>query len=173
MKLVRAIMLLGILFLPFVFLYQGWSVKMYQHRKAIKAQLLADTPNEALVTLTITNRQAEQLNWAHEREFQHNGEWYDIVRTDTLGDTLVYHCWWDHEETQLYQQLKLLLAQHYGTHTPETSQEQQCQQLLRHLFIVNFYSIHHLVSHASIINVDISQSLSTTFLQPVTPPPQS
>lgn len=172
MKPVKAIVLLSILFLPFVFLYQGWSVKMYQHRKAVKAQLLADTPNEALVTLAFTPIQAKQLNWAHEREFQHNGEWYDIVRTDTLGNTLVYHCWWDHEETQLYQQLNLLIARQYGTHTPETPQEQQCQQLLRHLFIGDLPVFSHPTLCLPIIGEDISQTHTAAFLQPATPPPQ-
>lgn len=172
MKLAAVITLLGLLFLPFAFLYQGWSLELYQHRKAVKAQLLADTPDEALVTLTFTKAEANQLHWEHAEEFQYNGEWYDIVRTDTIGDTLVYHCWWDHEETQLYQQLETLLAQQFGAGTPDTPEEIQCQQLLQHYyFLANEHEkpIFPGIPIASGIN---STTLPLHFTIPPTPPPK-
>lgn len=173
MKLAAIIALLGILFLPFVFLYQGWSVELYQHRKAVKAQLLADTPDEALVTLTFTKAEADQLDWEHAEEFQHKGEWYDVVRTDTVGDKLVYHCWWDHEETQLYQQLETLLAQQFGAGSPDTPQEIRCQQLLQHYFYSDREIDRLETPGIPIGSPSILLALPLHFTIPPTPPPKA
>lgn len=171
MKLAATIALLGILFLPFAFLYQGWSVELYQHRKAVKAHLLAHTPDEELVTLTFTKDEADRLHWEHAEEFQHKDEWYDIVRTDTIGDTLVYHCWWDHEETQLYQQLEALLAQHFGSTTPDSPQEIQCQQLLQHYFFSFQEKAQCNTPTISVISIANSIEANLHFTIPPTPPP--
>lgn len=171
-KLVAVIALLGILFLPFAFLYQGWSLELYQHRKAVKAQLLANTPDEELITLSFLRQQAEDLNWEHEREFQYNGEWYDIIRTDTVGDILIYRCWWDHEETQLYRKLETLLAQHYGPSNSDTPQELRCQELLQHFFCSFGDSNDFDLATLPLFTHTTHLPMPLHFILPPTPPPK-
>lgn len=51
------------------------------------------------------------LRWKHEREFEYEGEMYDVVSSEIIGDSIFYYCWWDHEETRLNKDLKSIISQ--------------------------------------------------------------
>lgn len=81
-------------------------------RKAVKRQLLAGMENTDLVFLKFTQEGAQTLlRWEHAHEFEYQGQMYDIVRSETLGDSIFYHCYWDRAESKLNQQIKSLVAQ--------------------------------------------------------------
>jgi len=81
-------------------------------RKAVKRQLLAGMENTDLVFLKFTQEGAQTLlRWEHAHEFEYQGQMYDIVRSETLGDSILYHCYWDRAESKLNRQIKSLVAQ--------------------------------------------------------------
>lgn len=105
------ILLLSCLTAPLLVSY-GWL--HYQKnlvRKAVKSQMIAGLDENALVLLKFTEADSKRLlHWEHAQEFEYQGQMYDVVRTETRGDTIYYRCWLDSRESELNQQLKQLVA---------------------------------------------------------------
>lgn len=100
-------------------------------RKQVKRQFLAGMNEEELVLLTFraSNLQAE-LRWEHSREFEYQGQMYDVVKSELKGDSMYFHCWPDHAESRLNQQIKDLVANVLNKHP----QQQEHQKQLTHFF---------------------------------------
>ncbi len=98
------------LFAP-VFFTAAWL--QYQKKavkKEIKWKMIAGLDREELVLLKFSQRDADNfLRWEHPGEFEYLGEMYDVVERETLADSIIFWCWWDHEETRLNRQLKNLV----------------------------------------------------------------
>jgi hypothetical protein len=107
----RCILLLSCLAAPLLLGY-GWL--RYQKsvvRKTVKRQLIAGLKPDELVLLKFTPEEARTaLHWEHSREFEYQGQMFDVVKTETRGDTIFYYCWWDHAETELNQKIQALVA---------------------------------------------------------------
>jgi hypothetical protein len=58
-----------------------------------------------------TQEAAENLDWEHDAEFEYRGEMYDVIHATITADSATYWVWWDTEETQLNNELKLLVDQ--------------------------------------------------------------
>lgn len=54
------------------------------------------------------------LNWESSREFEYQGRMYDLVETLVVGDSVVYKCLRDDEETRLNNRLKELALRESG-----------------------------------------------------------
>ncbi|MBL6445897.1 hypothetical protein JMN32_06235 [Fulvivirga sp. 29W222] len=99
---------------PFLGTFTWLSYEKKQVRKELKKQLIAGIDKSELVLLKFTPKQNSKLNWEHEKEFEFNGQMYDVVAKDTIDGVIHYWCWWDHEETQLNKKLQNLLANALG-----------------------------------------------------------
>lgn len=96
---------------------------------------------ENLFLLTFTKKEArEKLRWEESREFEYNDQMYDVVFTETKGDSVFYHCFWDKEETVLNIQIKKLVAQALGQH-PQNKESQK--RLIT--FLQTLYLPHHFI----------------------------
>lgn len=70
-----------------------------------------------LVTLSFSTQEAEaKLDWEHSKEFEYNGQMYDVVESKITADSAVYVCWPDDDETLLNKQLKGIVAVALGHH---------------------------------------------------------
>ena len=67
-----------------------------------------------LTMLRFSIKESAQLNWHHDEEFEWCGEKYDVVHRTESGDSILYWCWWDHEESELERKLEALLRQGGG-----------------------------------------------------------
>jgi len=54
------------------------------------------------------------LRWEHSREFEFDGQMYDIVESWTDGDRVFYRCYWDRAETRLNRALRELAVRAFG-----------------------------------------------------------
>lgn len=112
----------------------GYSWLQYEKmlvRKAVKRQLLAGMDRTDLVLLKFSQEGAKTLvRWEHSHEFEYQGQMYDIVHSETIGDSIFYHCYWDRGESKLNQQIKMLVAQ--GLEKDPANQENQ-------LKLIHFY----------------------------------
>lgn len=80
-------------------------------RREVKWNMIASLDKEELVLLKFTKKEGqEKLKWKHSKEFEYNGQMYDIVETEIHGNTTYYWCWWDYKETALNKKLTTLLA---------------------------------------------------------------
>jgi hypothetical protein len=92
-----------------------------QVRASVKAQLVAGAERPELVELKFARqdlRDRKLLRWEHAREFEYQGQMYDVVEQYEEGDSIRYICYWDKLETKLNQQLNQLAALALG-HAPD------------------------------------------------------
>lgn len=107
------------------------QIQIKQVKKTVKWQMIAGMDKEELVLLKLSEKEKEtQLHWEHAKEFEYKGEMYDIVESNTIGDTTYYWVWWDHQETKLNRKLNKLVS--YSLRNNPNNQENQKQ--LHHFF---------------------------------------
>lgn len=131
-------MLLSCLAAPMLIGY-GWL--HYQKsvvRKQVKWQFLSGMNEEALVLLKFraSSVQAE-LHWEHSREFEFQGQMYDVVKSELKGDTMYYHCWPDQAESRLNQQIKDLVANALNNHPQQQEHQKQLTHFFKSLYLLD------------------------------------
>lgn len=102
-------------------------------RREVKHKLMAALPKEALVRIALPAGDTLQVRWEHSREFEQAGEMYDIAQRTVVGDSIVYYCWWDREETQLNQALAQLTGRYLAGDIPWQEQGSRVVVFLRQL----------------------------------------
>jgi hypothetical protein len=132
-----SIWLLVVLIAPAVLAVSWLHFEKRQVKREVKWNMIAGLDNEELVLLKFTQVDSAKLRWEHDREFEHQGEMYDIVERQIKGDTTYYYCWWDHEETKLNQKLQSLLAEIWQSNSNKKEQEEHLIALYKSLFISN------------------------------------
>ena len=151
-------------------------VVMHYQKKAIKKEvkwkMIAGIDKDELVVLKFTKEEKSKLNWEHSKEFEYDGEMYDVVESKKVGDTTFYWVWWDHEETELNQKLNDLYAKVMGNHPVNQDQQKRFHYLFKTLYCTE---INHLKSFeylekrlAKLPYFNFYQSTSNT---PPVPPP--
>ncbi|MDN4163991.1 hypothetical protein QWY31_00680 [Cytophagales bacterium LB-30] len=75
-------------------------------RKSIKLQIKAGIPEDDLHEFTLSATAYKALDWVRpDKEFRLDDEMFDIVRAETLGNTIHLYCVNDTEEALLFAQL--------------------------------------------------------------------
>lgn len=143
-------------------------------RREIKHKLIAGVDKSELELLKFSEKEIQtKLKWKHSKEFQYKNHMYDIVKSEKVGDTTYYWCWWDYEETVLNKQLNQLLAKAFG----KDPQKKERQNSLDNFF----KSVYHLNPDAenstekkenNILNADYVFSSISAHLPPPVPPPK-
>jgi hypothetical protein len=95
-----------------------WLIFKFQQtaiRHEVKQQIKAGVPESELVILHIAKVWEEQSNSRFEREhgkeFRFDGEMYDIIRSQDIGDTNVYVCIHDVKESGLFAELEEMIEE--------------------------------------------------------------
>lgn len=108
-----------------------------QVRQSVKEQIRAGMPENGLITLKFSHHDAQTLlKWEHEREFEYLGKLYDIVRSESTPDSILYRCWPDTHESMLTDAWRNLWAK-----TQQSHPEQQRSQVLLSLFFQSIFCI--------------------------------
>lgn len=114
--------------------YSWLSFQQYQTKKAVKNKLKHSISKDQLVRLAFTKQAEQELYWEHSKEFEYRGEMYDVVTTEHHGDSTVYLCWWDNEETELNQELAELVEDVLDTNTERSKQKKKLLNFLKTLY---------------------------------------
>lgn len=132
MKSVFSIALVVLLFLPLWGTFGYLKVQKKQVQKSVKRQIMKGIDREELVYMAFSQRDLEtKLNWEHAKEFELNGEMYDVVDRIETADSAFYWVWWDNEETELNRRVKRIAKSIFGS-SPQ--QQDQCQ------YVQHFYN---------------------------------
>lgn len=84
-------------------------------KKAVDRHIVAGIEAGDLVLLEFSREETGTLlRWEHAREFEYDGQMYDVAETWAVGDTVFYRCWWDREETALNNRMRLLARRALG-----------------------------------------------------------
>ena len=140
-KLSIQITLIIVLLAPVLVTYSVLEYHKHQVKRSVKRQIIQGIDRVQLVALKFHNDDiTTQLSWKHSKEFEFKGEMYDIVEAEFRGDSIVYYCWWDHEETQLNQKLEKLAAQVWDSDPLQKNQNQHLSNFLKTLFHENSHT---------------------------------
>ena len=100
----------------------------YKIRKAIPQ-------DEQLLWKFSTEDAKLKLDWEHSREFEYKGEMYDVLRSETKGDSIWYWCYWDRKETKLWKELNVLLVNLMGPGQQNKNEGRQLNDFFKSLYI--------------------------------------
>jgi len=75
----------------------GWlHYQKYAVRAEVKQMMInKGMAEEHLVVLQFTTEEKALLNWEHDKEFEYQGQMYDVVDSYQVGDIFYYSCWPD------------------------------------------------------------------------------
>lgn len=153
----------------------GWlrmdiSLHQIEVRRELENDRSFSVSEERILELTFTLEETETLlDWEHEREFEYQGQMYDILESHQEGDSITYKVWADHEETRMKGLLSKLIKDGFGEEEDGSTKHLRDFQLFFHLSQkANFSS--------PIYFKELKSSYSTIFytsplLRPTTPPP--
>lgn len=97
--------------------------------------MMHSLPREELVLLAFTETDSKRcLRWEHSREFEYNGQMYDVAESWKEGDTLFYRCWWDHAETKLNRGLADILGRLLRSDPARQERQQKLDNFSKSLF---------------------------------------
>lgn len=172
---ISAILLIISLILPAIATYSWLQHRKKAVRKEVKHKIIAGISKEELTFLAFSSQEiTSKLKWKHSKEFEFNGEMYDIVSSETKGDSTYYWCWWDYEETALNQQLKKMASQAMNSDPMATSKQQNLLVFIRNLYFetntldLNISSVDTYSSH-----IFINKVYESRYIPPISPPPKS
>ena len=160
LKKLISIFLLVCLIAPITGTYIWLRHEVKLIKKEVKQQMIAGLDDRELIILKfkISNTKSN-LKWKHSKEFEYEGEMYDVVKSIVKGDTILYTCWWDNKETKLNKQLAHLIGDIIGNN-PQNKENQKR--------LVSFYQINKSNSYYWFNNT--IYSLNTP--APSVPPPE-
>ncbi|MFN0173047.1 MAG: hypothetical protein ACKVU0_00260 [Saprospiraceae bacterium] len=165
------ILLLTCLTAPVLVSY-GWL--HYQKtlvRKVVKRQIIAGMGDDALVLLKFTASESQtMLRWEHGREFQFQDQMYDVVSTETKGDTIYFQCFWDREESDLNQRINNLIAITLEKNPGHQKGKELLAQFYKSLFFFEMTNWPPFV-----LTIEARQEISSALLllNPISSPPPS
>lgn len=158
--------------MPFAGTYYWLQLRKYQVRKEVKKKIIAGISRDDLVVLKFSKKETNTvLKWKHSKEFEYHGEMYDIVETEFHNDSVIYYCWWDHEETQLEKQLKNLANEALGKDSMAKTRIERFNSFLCSLYFYNNKSVVFFSSECENNFPNLINHYKSIIKLPPTPPP--
>ncbi|MEZ4932225.1 MAG: hypothetical protein R2788_08920 [Saprospiraceae bacterium] len=104
-------------------------------RQTVKKRILAGVERNELVQLTFAIKDLEVLlKWEHSREFEYRDEMYDLVESETCGDSIRYWCIHDRAETEINRHLDSLTTKSTNSDPLSRKCLTQYFDFLKHIF---------------------------------------
>lgn len=83
----------------------------------------------------------EKLKWEHSKEFEYNGEMYDVVNKRIEGDSILFWLWWDNKETLLNKKLDRSFAGIWENNDKNKRQKKYLVDFSKTLFFETPFSL--------------------------------
>ena len=104
---------------PFYGTYLYLSLQQKVIQEAVQGKLEEEIPENELVKLIFFKKEIPKLlKWEHDKEFEYNGQMYDVVEVTDVGDSLQYLCWWDKAETASKENMQNLISEEINKSKP-------------------------------------------------------
>lgn len=174
MKSLRSYILILVLLTPFLSSYLLMNYEIKKVKKEIKHRLKNELKPEDYISFAIARSQLHLLNWEHDKEFEFRGEMYDVVSTTSIGDSIHYTLWWDHEESSLHKKLNRLLNLAWGSSENSKRSKHSLVFSLLHFFVETMQFKNHIpLANASPNEIYLDLKASLPYINVEVPPPQS
>ena len=170
----RAFFLLTVLLSPALIGFFAVQIERSAVRREVKHQILEGIDKDRLELISISRKDSDELRWEHSKEFEYQGEMYDVVYMKTTKDSIQYWCWWDHKETALNKELSALLD---SRQNQSTSHKNHVQLIVffQSLYAekVNHWELKPDCTTLPCFRIPFMNSYKSRTLQVTAPPPQA
>lgn len=130
-----AILLLLVIGCPTVGTRAFLLIRKSAIRQTVKRRILAGVERNELVQLTFALKDLDALlEWEHSREFAYQGVMYDLIESETRGDSIMYWCIQDRAETEINRHLDNLTAKSASSDPFSKTCLSQYIYYLKHIF---------------------------------------
>jgi hypothetical protein len=168
------ILLLIVLVVPVLITYYWLQHRKLVVRHEIECRMIEGIDKNELLLLKFTREEfLTELKWEHFREFEYDGQMYDVVKTGEKGDTLYFWCWLDHDETRLNRELAGLVTRAYRDDPQKKEKQEQLHSYFKSLYCSKLFNWNIIATspevRGSCICIQIFSSLS---IPPPKPPPR-
>lgn len=113
------------------------------------------------------------LRWKHSREFEYQGQMYDIVKAHESGDGIFYYCWWDYEETQLNRKLSSLVTMAWGSNPAHNHTRLRLLSFYVSLYFNPLLSQFAFLASVPLLRHEEKLIFPTPSIHPINPPPET
>jgi mRNA-degrading endonuclease YafQ of YafQ-DinJ toxin-antitoxin module len=144
LKKIVAISLLLILLFAYGGYWIVFKLQQYHIRSEVKQAIKNGISEEEISTFVLAdleNLPANEFAWVHAKEFKLNGAYYDVIRTEVKGDSVLLFCFHDFKESQLFASLDRIIAMKMGEHEPLQKNISSLNSLLKSLFLNEFTTL--------------------------------
>jgi predicted RNase H-related nuclease YkuK (DUF458 family) len=152
MRPISAISLFLVFVIPFVGGHLFLQYAQDQHQSDTYAALENGSKDQELILLVFTDQELTHIKWEHDKEFEWNGEMYDVVSEEERDGQKAFWCWKDHKDTRINKQRESLALNAMSNHPDEDGTEAQLKtQYKVHLDIPQDFNLKSsiLVNHHS------------------------
>lgn len=160
---------------PIFIAFLSYNIQLKKIKFQVKHELIFNTPKSELVEFSFKydSEDFKNLDWKHNREFEHNGLMFDIVEADSMENEVYYLCFPDKQETALNHEFKNLLNQRYAADDSSNKNQRLISNFIRSLFVPeikqeNVFDFEFTLKHQDYY----SQILHQVYLERLSPPPQ-
>ena len=132
LKHITVLLILAAILLPFSGGVTWLQLQKEKVREEVEREIAdGDVSDERIVNFSFSKTESGVLlNWHHSREFEYNGQMYDVIASETRGDSVFYQVYWDVEETEINERL---------AEAEQMSSEQQAKGLNQSIFKNLYY----------------------------------
>jgi hypothetical protein len=143
-------------------------------RREVKWKMIAGLDDSELVLLRFHKDATKtDLRWKHSREFEYQGQMYDIVKTQESGDSIFYYCWWDYEETQLNRKLSSLVTMAWGSNPGHNHTRLRLLSFYVSLYFNTSLSQFTFLASVPLLRHEEKLIFPTPSIHPINPPPET
>ncbi len=168
-----SILLFFLLIAPVIGTFSWLQFKKAAVKNQVKTELIAGKIKEDLILLKFTEEEAQtKLHWKHSGEFEYNNQMYDIVESEINGDSILYWCWLDDEETKLNQQIKKLVSQILVNDQQNRENQKRLITFYKSLYHSEQFAWHALIKQDEPKSDVYAISWLTLSFPPPVPPPK-
>jgi hypothetical protein len=171
-----AIAFLFVLIAPLATMFLYLQFEKASIKREIKWKMIAGMDHEELVLLKFSKEETQtKLRWEHSKEFEYNGQMYDVVSKEIKGDSIFYRCWWDHAETALNKKLQKLVAKAFNNDENKQRNQKQLNVFFQSFFCVSLFDWQASLSEILVKNYNYTNyqnTFSPIQESPPTPPPR-
>ncbi|TFV94361.1 hypothetical protein E4S40_10050 [Algoriphagus kandeliae] len=109
----------------------AFELRFFQLKENMESRINRNPNDKRIKTLVFTQEESQTLlDWEHEREFEYQGEMYDVLEIKEKGDQIEYLVWHDQEESELKKR---------ESEYEESSRENHSEHQKRNSFHVVFF----------------------------------
>ncbi len=135
MKKILGILLFLSLLIPYLGTYTWLRYKINAVKSEVSTRIKAGIEKKDLVLLKFSIRDSEtRLRWKHAKEFEFQGQMFDIVTRELHGDSISFYCLKDHEESTINRHIKSLAAKIAGQDPVQRDNHQRLNNFYKSLY---------------------------------------